>query len=102
MEVNFLKHALNKQTVCFLIHLVRGCMLKVCFFSLWSLVKLRERKVINLNCRSIIAENIISIFFSRFRCMEPYGPYKPVMGVHTAVETEGEIKVGDPVYVIRK
>lgn len=37
----------------------------------------------------------------KFRCMEPYGP-KPCMGIHTVVETEGEIKVGDPVYVIRK
>lgn len=38
----------------------------------------------------------------KFRCMEPYGPLKPVMGIHTAVETEGKVKVGDPVYVIRK
>ena len=33
--------------------------------------------------------------------MEPYGP-KPCMGVHMAVVKEGEIKVGDPVNVIRK
>ncbi|XP_045160180.2 mitochondrial amidoxime-reducing component 1-like [Mercenaria mercenaria] len=38
----------------------------------------------------------------KFRCMEPYGSFKPVMGIHTAVEAEGEIKIGDPVYVIRK
>lgn len=37
----------------------------------------------------------------RFRCMDPYGP-KPVMGVHMSVEMEGEIKVGDPVFVVRK
>ena len=33
--------------------------------------------------------------------MDPYGP-KPVMGVHMSVEMEGEIKVGDPVFVVRK
>ncbi|XP_060601564.1 mitochondrial amidoxime-reducing component 1-like [Ruditapes philippinarum] len=38
----------------------------------------------------------------KFRCMEPYGPFKPVMGIHTAVETEGDIKIGDPVYVVKK
>ncbi|XP_045160089.1 mitochondrial amidoxime-reducing component 1-like [Mercenaria mercenaria] len=37
----------------------------------------------------------------KFRCMDPYGP-KPCMGIHTCVETEGDIQVGDPVYVIRK
>ena len=38
----------------------------------------------------------------RFRCMEPYGHTKPVMGVYMAVENEGSVKVGDPVYVVRK
>jgi hypothetical protein len=33
--------------------------------------------------------------------MDPYGP-KPCMGIHTVVETEGDINVGDPVYVVRK
>ena len=33
--------------------------------------------------------------------MDPYGP-KPVMGVHMAVEQEGKVKIGDPVYVVRK
>lgn len=36
-----------------------------------------------------------------FRCMPPYGP-KPCMGIYTAVDLEGEIKVGDPVYAVRK
>ena len=34
--------------------------------------------------------------------MEPYGPNSPLMGIHTAVETEGDIKIGDPVYIVRK
>ncbi|KAL4238383.1 hypothetical protein ACF0H5_003092 [Mactra antiquata] len=37
----------------------------------------------------------------KFRCMEPYGP-KPCMGIYTVVVTEGDINVGDPVYVVRK
>ena len=39
--------------------------------------------------------------YCRFRCMEPYGP-KPCMGIHMTVVREGEIKVGDPVYAVRK
>ncbi|KAL4238414.1 hypothetical protein ACF0H5_003122 [Mactra antiquata] len=38
----------------------------------------------------------------RFRCMEAYGPTKPVMGIQTSFENGGVIKLGDPVYVIRK
>lgn len=38
----------------------------------------------------------------RFRCREPYGRYKPAFGVYMAVENGGKIKVGDPVYVVKK
>ena len=43
---------------------------------------------------------VITIY-CRFRCMDPYGS-KPIMGVHMAIDQEGKVKVGDPVYVVRK
>ncbi|KAH3711722.1 mitochondrial amidoxime-reducing component 1-like [Dreissena polymorpha] len=36
-----------------------------------------------------------------YRLMDPYGP-KPVMGIHTVTKTPGYIRVGDPVYVVKK
>ncbi|XP_052768669.1 mitochondrial amidoxime-reducing component 1-like [Mya arenaria] len=37
----------------------------------------------------------------KYRCMPPYGP-KPCMGIHTVVLKPGHIRLGDPVYVLRR
>lgn len=37
----------------------------------------------------------------QFRCMEPYGA-KPCFGIHTSVDVEGPVRIGDLVYVVRK